>query len=554
MDIPVLQASVITVCILICATGSISASPHVGSGHVHSPTNPPTIDQMGFSKQGVQINDNPQENQFQQSPSQLPNVLTIVSTDDERVYYNATASGRFSPGEQADLVDAEQPDIVTNATASGSTAQGGSDTFRFTGQLTALSLRGGPARILINGRTVNPATVPDTAPAHATTASLTIPPFERETTSPLQATIDVSGTIALDERGLRARFREHRLDARFGATTDTATRRAELRTTATHIESRIMQLQERQSTAITAYNNGSLSDQEFLRTLARIDETADGLATATDRVAARARSIPQSSINGQPAARWARNKQTELSPLQGPIRNRISQALRGNNTEPTTNPPSLDRIAPTSGERPEPLSVYAETSQQGIVLAMIDDGQYYREATLLGQRNATGSALNTTDAVRTRIGTLYPWGTNNSAYTGLSTDRETRFAQSTLSHDHGDLTTLLNQSSGRVIAEQQRKSLSQMPTTTPLIATEESFQLWVNRTYPTGPLDVSLMTPEGQPVDGTIVINDRPAEQTGEDGQLWTLTPAETMTIVAQANGETIRVRIPPRPYPNRPP
>src|SRR5699024_5253301 len=127
--------------------------------------------------------------------------------------------------------------------------------------------------------------------------------------------------------------------------------------------------------------------------------------------------------NGQPAARWARNKQTELSPLQGPIRNRINQALQGNNTEPNTNPPSLDRIAPTSDERLEPLSVYAETSQQGIVLAMIDDGQYYREAALLGQRNATGSALNTTDAVRTRIGVLYPWGTNNSAYTGLGTDR-----------------------------------------------------------------------------------------------------------------------------------
>nr|WP_152420367.1 hypothetical protein [Halococcus thailandensis] len=249
--------------------------------------------------------------------------------------------------------------------------------------------------------------------------------------------------------------------------------------------------------AITALNNGSLSDQEFLRTLARIDETADGLATATDRVAARARSIPQSSINGQPAARWARNKQTELSPLQGSIRNRINQALRGNNTEPNTNPPSLDRIAPTSGERLEPLFVYAETSQQGIVLAMIDDGQYHREAALLGQRNATGSALNTTDAVRTQVGALYPWGTNNSAYTGLSTDSETRLAQYTLSHDHGQLTTLLNQSSGRIIAEQQRKSLSRMPTTTPLIATEESFQLWVNRTYPTGPLDVSLMTPGG---------------------------------------------------------
>ena len=554
MDTRALQASVAIVCLLVCATGSIPASPQAGSVQSHSPVDSRTTNQMGFSKQGFETSGGFQDNQFQQPSSQLPNTLTIVSADDERVYYNATTSGRLNPGEQADLVDAEQPDTVTNTTASGSTAQGGSDTFRFTGQITALTLNGGPARVLINGRTVNPATIPDTAPANATTASLTIPSPERETTSYPQATIDVSGAIALDERGLRARFREHRLDGRFGATTNTTARQAELRTTATHIESRIVRLRERQSTVITAYNNGSLSDQEFLRSLARIDKAADGLATATDRVAARASSIPESSINGQPAARWARNKQIELSPLQGPVRNRIAQTLRGNSTEPINIPSNLDRIAPTPNERLEPLSVYIETSQHGIVLAMVDGGQYYREALLLGQRNATGSALNTTNAVRTQVGALYPWATNNSAYAGLSTDRKTRLAQYTLSHDHGQLTTLLNQSSGRVIAEQQRKSLSRMPTATSLMAAEKSFQLWVNRTYPTGPLDISLMTPEGQPIKGTIAINDRPIEQTGEDGQLWTITPAETLTIVAQANGETVRIRIPPHPRSNRSP
>nr|WP_152420368.1 hypothetical protein [Halococcus thailandensis] len=206
MDTPVLQASVITVCILVCATGSISASPQVGSGHIHSPTDSLTTDQMDFSKQGARISNNFQEKQFQQSPTQFPNVLTIVSADDERIYYNVTASGRLNPGEQADLVEAEQPDIVTNTSASGSTAQGGSDSFRFTGQLTALSLGGGPARVLINGRTVNPAMIPDTAPAHATTASLTIPSFERETNSSLRATIDVSGLLPSTNVGFEPDF------------------------------------------------------------------------------------------------------------------------------------------------------------------------------------------------------------------------------------------------------------------------------------------------------------------------------------------------------------
>src|SRR5699024_10455883 len=127
-------------CLLVCATGSIPASPQAGSVQSHSPVDSRTTNQMGFSKQGFETSGGFQDNQFQQPSSQLPNTLTIVSADDERVYYNATTSGRLNPGEQADLVDAEQPDTVTNTTASGSTAQGGSDTFRFTGQITALTL------------------------------------------------------------------------------------------------------------------------------------------------------------------------------------------------------------------------------------------------------------------------------------------------------------------------------------------------------------------------------------------------------------------------------
>jgi len=65
---------------------------------------------------------------------------------------------------------------------------------------------GGPARVLINGRTVNPAMIPDTAPAHATTASLTIPSFERETNSSLRATIDVSGLLPSTNVGFEPDF------------------------------------------------------------------------------------------------------------------------------------------------------------------------------------------------------------------------------------------------------------------------------------------------------------------------------------------------------------
>jgi hypothetical protein len=47
-----------------------------------------------------------------ETPSQLPNTLSIRSTGDERVYYNATVSDSIAPGAGADLEGAEQPDTV----------------------------------------------------------------------------------------------------------------------------------------------------------------------------------------------------------------------------------------------------------------------------------------------------------------------------------------------------------------------------------------------------------------------------------------------------------
>jgi hypothetical protein len=89
--------------------------------------------------------------------SQPSKTLTIRSTGDERVYYNFTATGQVQPLEGADLVDAEIPDKIDGTAASGSTAQGGRDNFTFTGQLTALTLNGGPANVYVNGEQIDPA-------------------------------------------------------------------------------------------------------------------------------------------------------------------------------------------------------------------------------------------------------------------------------------------------------------------------------------------------------------------------------------------------------------
>ncbi len=382
-------------------------------------------------------------------------------------------------------------------------------------------------------------------PATNTTAYLTIAPESLETAGYRQTSLDVSGTLAFDTRGLEARFHQLVLDERFAATESTNARRTQLRETASRIEARIDRLRERQSVAIHAYNNGSLSSQEFVMELAQIGAVAERLETAADRVAARASSVPRSTIDGQPAANWARNRHVELGPLQGPVRERIAETMRGKNTievSETVPPTGLERIDQTSSVRVEPLQLYVETSENGVVLATTDDETYYREAYLPGERNTTGEGLDDiTDAFR-RVRERYPWAWNNSASTDSSGDRRAGIYKFTLFHDHGILTTYLDRDSGEVFAEQQRKNLRNVPTAEPVTARTGALLLNVNRTHPTGPLELSLSTRRGDSVDGRITINGQFIGRTGSDGQLWTVAPRGIFTVVAHADGKTIRI------------
>ena len=148
----------------------------------------------------------------------------------------------------------------------------------------------------------------------------------------------------------------------------------------------------------------------------------------------------------------------------------------------------------------------------------------------------------------------YPWASNNSRHTEVSGDRRTGASRVTLFHNHGQLTVFVNQSSGRVFAEHQRKALSAMPTTNTATATEGRLRLRVNRTRSTGPLEISLATPTGEPIDGNVTINGRGVGRTGTDGQLWTIAPQKTVTIGVRANDRSLRIRIPPpRPRMDQP-
>jgi hypothetical protein len=392
-------------------------------------------------------------------------------------------------------------------------------------------------------------------PATNTSEYLTITPAALETASYQRASLDVSGTLALDTRSLEGQYRQLVLDERFAATDSTAKRQAMLRASAARVESRIDGLQRRQSVAVSEYNNGTISARAFVIELAHIDTAAGRLGAAADRVAERARSIPGSTIDGQPATSWARNRRVELGPLGGPVRERIATTLRGQNTVPldASTAPNLEGAETLPDERLEALDLYVATTSEGVVLATVDEGRHLREAYLPTERNNTSAGkLAGITAALDRVAERYPWTWNNSVSRDASGDRRAGVYRFTLFYDHGRLTTHLDRGSGEVFAEQQRNRLSGMPTAAPIRRTAGDLRLTINRTYPTGPLELSLTNRAGEPVDGRITIANRSVGRTGTDGSLWTVAPRNAATVTARTNDETVRIETDFSPAGNR--
>jgi hypothetical protein len=392
-------------------------------------------------------------------------------------------------------------------------------------------------------------------PATNTSEYLAIGPNAAETTTYQRVTLDVSGTLALDTRALEGRYRQLVLDERFAATDSTAKRRAMLQSSAARIESRIDGLQRRQSTVVHTYNNGTISARRFVIELARIHVAAGRLGVAAGRVADRARSIPGLTIDGQPAVSWARNRGVELGPLRGPVRERIATTLRGQNTAPidVSTAPKLEGVEEIPDERLEALDLYVATTSEGVVVATVDEGRHSREAYLPSERanDSTGSLTDITAALD-RVADRYPWTWNNSVSRNARGNQQAGIYRFTLFYEHGRLTTHFDSRSGEAFAEQQRNRLSGIPTADPIRRTNGDLRLTINRTYPTGPVELSLADRTGEPVDGRITIANYSIGRTGTDGSLWTVAPRTTATVTAWANGDTIRIETDFSPAGNR--
>lgn len=282
-----------------------------------------------------------------------------------------------------------------------------------------------------------------------------------------------------------------------------------------NVETDIITLRERQQTAIQAFNNGDLSPEEFVIELATIAAKADALEGRIDRLTTLADDIEGFSLSRPDEIQW------ELRAFGGPVRERAVGAIRG--TENST-------------------QFFVTTGPKGYELATIDDGTYRREAfrgaVPSGDGDATmepSEAINVTQENYPEIARQGDPSATTSGTTNIVT----------ITGERRTLTAFVDSGSERVFKEYQQFALDAYDTGSATSNTISGINVTVNRTYPGGPLQISVTDAEtGEPIDLAITLSQGQAERTtvgrtGDDGTVWAVSPRGSYTVLAVGDETT---------------
>lgn len=333
-------------------------------------------------------------------------------------------------------------------------------------------------------------------------------------------TVDVGPAVSFGANETTARIETAAVEERVASAATNGERRRQVLTALSAVEERTEQLDRRQQATIEAFNDGDISAREFVIRLAAIDAEAGALQHRLIVLDRLADDTDDFSLDSTRLA----EVQFELRSLEGPVRERAADALRGD---------------------ADSVRLFVETGPEGIVLSTVEEGTYLREAYRGALRDRSGTiapdrALNVTSQSYPEI-----WRTR-LADGVQATGSGTTYVVS-VPHARGELTAFVDGGTGRVFKEYQRRPLDSYNNRTAAVTVKDGLQLVVNRTYPGGPLRVALWDADtGEPVDATITIGQGTEESTvlgttGADGVIWTVSPRGQYSITA-IKGQTSAV------------
>lgn len=340
------------------------------------------------------------------------------------------------------------------------------------------------------------------------------------------ATLSVTDSLDTGHEGLTTQYRLERLESALENAATDAERRALIQREIDWAADRTAALVERERGAREAYTGGDITATEYLTTVGAVHAAAenveaflgDGNTPSSLYTSAETRNY------GELTTTVSRNR-ARLQTVLGPVRERAASVVQGDRERA--------RIHVTVGD--------------GVMLSAVDGDRYVRETVRPGNLD-DATAPDYGDPVA-YIGETYPWVKNNSR--GASYSLLARYAVLfSTSHGHGELSLYYDVSTERVFVERQQLRLSATPVRYESSTSASNTTLYVSRTYAGGPVNVRVENSTGAPVDAPVVLDGAEVGSTGEDGELWTVSPGGEYTVSVQAAGETLNATVVANPQP----
>jgi hypothetical protein len=260
----------------------------------------------------------------------------------------------------------------------------------------------------------------------------------------------------------------------------------------------------------------------MVRRLARIDAAAREIETTLVMVQRLTARIGTADFDSR-----IRDIGGVVEPLRGPVRSQISGAL--------------------SGEAPA-VRVHVTASERGLVLSMLHEGQYVREATRWSNRNRTAPPALDFGDVGERFEVLYPWVTAQKGGTSINWQGAGAW-QLQATHAQGELTVSVDASTAEVYREVQTLSVEEMPSTMRIVRIEDGVRVTVMRTYAGGPLRLLIEDASTDAViNARVSVDGHELGRIGADGLVVTLEPTPPYTVNVTGNGTSLSLRM-DRPF-----
>ena len=398
--------------------------------------------------------------------------------------------------------------LVVAPIAGGVSPVGAADTSAAPSDGVQTADRSESTPILASNHGDGPAQMTDIDEANLTLRVLSTPPGidPRLGVEPRDANLGTALGLTVGE--VDAALRTETTVQRIEAAETNAERQRRILAAINEVEQDEVSLDSRQTATIDAHADGELSDRELLDELVRIAAIAEEYDERLDLLDQLAAETDGFSSPGR-----LDELQVQLQVYEGPVRERALETVRGDTPK---------------------AEIHVESSQNALVLATVDGDEYVREAFRHDRWDRGGGTLSSEAAIDAAIAS-YPETTalrEPDAFGAGSVQRIT------VPHELGTLRAFVSGGTEQVFTEHQRIDLNRFPDAESVSATEDGFNVTVDRSYPGGPVTVTVLDDDdGQPVTGVTVTksvgggDSETIGTTDADGTVRTLSPVETYRV-----------------------